>query len=513
MMARGGNLRNLLASRGVMVALGLALLYSLWLFHKSLGVFVGSFRADELHFIQNAWMDYSGREATIYTPPLFHHLVKLFWFLAGGDLRHLYTLRLFHFTLYCLQGVLVYRLLTLAFADARSRYRLPVFGVVVFSFLAVLASFRGYEVRPEGLGNTLLLLALVWLFGERKIAGPWLLAGFLAVCMSLVVAALLSFRLSLPAVCLWLAVVAQVFLGNEGGRRQKLQHLILAAAASLLALLLIVFLTFDWEQIFQRLSRHISDAPPMGLRERFTVNGWPHYGVHSLLALVVTGLAAAYAQLVARPAFSARVVHLFVALALAMFYLFLFVWDVDPRGYIHSIEWVLMLGLFLYSVKVGGFAASVPRIFLAGLFVGTLFLSQKAAVELMATRNTSYFLGKAWTVPSVGAMATLDTPALVKQFGWASSIPGQINARRVFCDRYRGSLVISADISYHPICLVDIGTYDFGGWGNKPVDLLSIPADQSLIVLAADAGKLTPLAAHYGDRYKAMGNIAIIQKK
>lgn len=495
------------------LAISSLFLLALWLIYQSLGVFVGSFRADELHFIQNAWMDYSGYEATIYTPPLFHHLVKLFWGLAGGDLVYLYALRLFNFILYCLQGVLVYRLLALAFAGARGWYRLPVFGVVVVSFLTVLASFRGYEVRPEGLGNTLLLLAFVWLLGERKIAGPLPLAGFMAVCTSLVVAASLSFRLSMPAVCLWLAVVAQVLLGAEGGRRQKLQHLILAVVASLLALLLIVFQTFDWEHIFQRLNRYTAGGPYMSLRERFTVNGWLHYGVHSLLALVVTGLAAAYAQLVARPALPARASHLFVALALAMFYLFLFVWDVDPRGYIHSIEWVLMLGLFLYSVKVGGFAASTPRIFLGGLFVGALFLSQKAAVELMAARNTSYFLGKSWAVPSVGAMATLDTPALVKQFGWASSIPGQINARRVFCDRYRGSLVISADISYHPICLVDMGTYDFEGWGNKPVDLLSLPADQSLIVLAADVGKLTPLAAYYGDRYKAMGNIAIIQKK
>lgn len=501
--------------RGVSAALAVALsiLFALWLIFQSLGVFVGSFRADELHFIQNAWMDYSGHEATIYTPPLFHHLIQLFWFLADGDLRYLYALRLFNFTLYCLQGVLVWKLLASAFPDAKNRYRFPVFGVVVFSFLSVLASFRGYEVRPEGLGNTLLLLALVWLFGERRTAGLWSLTGFLAVCMSLVVAASLSFRLSLPAVCLWLAVVTQVLLGDEGGRSQKQRHLLLAAGASLLALLMIVFFTFDWEHIFQRLNRQMSDAPPMSLRQRFTVNGWLDYGEHSLLALAVTGLAAAYAQLITRPALPERVVHLLVALALAMFYLFLFVWDVDPRGYIHSIEWVLMLGLFLHSVKIGRFATSVLRILLVVLFAGALFLAQKATNELFFERNTSYFLSAAKAAPDVGEMAALDTPSLVKQFGWMSSLPGQINARRAFCDRYRGSFVISADISFHPICLVDVGTYDFAGWGNKPVDLLSVPADQSLIVLAADDGKLAPLAAHYGERYKVTGNIAIIQKR
>jgi|GEM_PF-3074807 len=495
------------------LAIPFLFLLTFWLIYPSLGVFVGSFRADELHFIQNAWMDYSGHEATIYTPPLFHHLIRFFWVLVSGDLAYLYILRLFNFALYGLQGVLVYKLLTRVFADAKSWYRLPVFSVLVFSFLAIQASFRGYEVRPEGLGNTLLLLALAWLLGERKIVGPLPLAGFLAVCMSLVVAASLSFRLSMPAVCLWLAVVTQVLLGDEGGRRQKRRHLLLAAAASLLALLLIVLLTFDWEHIFQRLNRYTSGGPSMGWRERFAVNGWVHYEDHSLLALVVTGLTAAYAQLVARPAIPARVAHLFVALSLAMFYLFLFVWDADPRGYIHSIEWVLILGLFLHSVKIGGFPAGVLRVFLAGLFAGALFLAQKATNELTFERNTPYFLRAAWAAPDVVGMAALDTPALVKQFGWASSLPGQINARRAFCDRYRGSFVISADISFHPICLVDVGSYDFAGWGNKPVDLLSVPADQSLIVLAADDGKLAPLAAHYGERYKVTGNIAIIQKR
>ncbi len=43
--------------------------YLSWLTYRNLGVFVGSLRADEIHFLQNAWMAYSGQTALEYVPP------------------------------------------------------------------------------------------------------------------------------------------------------------------------------------------------------------------------------------------------------------------------------------------------------------------------------------------------------------------------------------------------------------------------------------------------------------
>lgn len=140
-------------------------------------------------------------------------------------------------------------------------------------------------------------------------------------------------------------------------------------------------------------------------------------------------------------------------------------------------------------------------------------LGYKGARELSIDRNSRYYLREAFNSLSQEELAREDDQKLVMHFDIKASLPDQINARRKFCARHRDASVIAGSILYHPVCLVDMGTYDFSGWGNKTVDLLSIPEDRSLIILAADAKKLAPLAVYYGDRYMARGNIAFIKSR
>lgn len=487
--------------------------YLLWLFSQSVGAFVGSVRADEIHFLQNSWMAYAEQPALEYIPPLYHHLLKFSWWVWGGDMSNVYGLRLFSFALFCTQAVLVYKILSISFVTFKGKYFALVFLILSLLFVTLLAAFRGYEIRPEGLGNTLLLFSFLWLMLNRKIDSWARYSQLLLVCVLLVAAASMSLRFVLPAISLWMAVVVQMHWNNQLERIRGARAFLGAVLVSLAAALAVAYLFVDWDQVRGALGRHSENSVPMSAMTRFTINAWTGYKFISLICLGAIGVVAACAIWKGKAAVSRRVVNALLVLPLLSFYLFLFVWDVNPRGYIHSIEWILMLGLVLFSI--GTAVASIRASALALLILASVLylLSYGAVGELSAYRNSGYFLGKNWKALDARGWVGKSDSSLLKDFDINSGLVDQVESRREFCARHAGSFVVAGIINSHPICLIDRGTYDFSGWGKGDVDLLGLPPDQSLIVLAAEPAKLTPLIDHYGDRYRASPGVSIIQKR
>lgn len=498
-------------SRSILFLFSFICLYYLaWLIYRSLGVFVGSLRADEIHFIQNAWMAYSGQSAIEYIPPLYHYALRFFFGIFDGDLNFIYVLRGFNFLLFCAQGFLVFGIFSLAFSELRGRYFSIFFSVLAVSFVTMLAAFRGYEIRPEGLGNTLLLLGIFWLFFNYKINTALRYMLYLAICVCLVIAASLSFRFVLPSFFLWIVATIQMLRNNELMKVKGFWALFWAASVSFLSILIINFIFVDWRHFFEVLGHYSMTSTPMDLITRFTINTWSGYAIFGLLVLGLTGALGGYAVMRSKAAFPVRLLNGLMFLPIVSFYFFLCIWDVNPRAYIHSIEWILILGLSLFSVKTIMLSRRASIFALVIVVVILLFSSQKAVSQLASDRNSKYFIEGVLNSLRSEAMAEQDDSSLIKYFYITAALPDQINSRREFCDRHRGSFVISGSILYHPICLVDMGTYDFSGWGNKKVDLLGLPPDRSLIILSTTADKLAPLSSHYGDRYKSMPNISII---
>lgn len=488
-------------------------LYALWLAYQSLGVFIGSIRADEIHFLQNAWMAYSGQPALEYIPPLYHYLLVFAWRIFEGDLQGIYALRTANFALFCMQGCLVYGILRNSLRALRGKYPPILLVALTISFLVLLASFRGYELRPEGLGNTLLLISFFWLSLSWKISSALRYAAFLAICVALVVAASLSFRFSLPAIFLWIAVAVQMHYNNQLLRLRGVWALLVAMALSLLAALVVNYIFVDWGRILEVLKRHSVMPVPMDWGVRFVINTWTGYWRISLLVLGGAGAMWLYAMRMGKADFPVRLVNALLALALLSFYVFLFAWDLSPRGYIHSIEWILILGLALFSVKAGVVSSRGLSIALLAVSCALFYMGYKAANALSAERDTAYFLERLQRSAGAEVMKTASDSTLVEYFDPKAALTEQVSSRREFCTRHRGAYVVSGSIDSHPICLVDMGTYDFSGWGGKSVDLLGLPLDRELIVLSASAAQLAPLAAHYGDRYKQMTNISVVEKR
>jgi hypothetical protein len=484
--------------------------YLAWLAYRNAGVFLGSLRADEIHFLQNSWMAYSGHSALEYIPPLYHYALMFLWGVFDGDLSLIYALRFFNFLLFFAQGILVFKMFAHTFPGLKGRWFSIAFSVLAASFVTLLSAFRGYEIRPEGVGNTLLLLGIFWLLLDWKINSALRYALYLAICVCLVIAASLSFRFALPSFFLWIAAAIQMLRNNEVAQLRGVRSLLFAMVLSAASIVIIDYLFVDWGHVLEGLQRYSLVSAPMDWKTRFTINAWPGYGVFCLMTLgLVVGLVV-YSVVMSKAVFSVRLVNALLVFSLSSFYLFLFVWDVSPRAYIHSIEWVLILGLSLFSIKAAGFSRRVSFFAFIFFVAALLFLGGRATNDLSANRSSWYFLASAFEALSQGEMARQDDSLLVRYFDHESALPDQINSRREFCARHRGSFVVSGSILYHPICLVDMGTYDFSGWGNKSVDLLGMPSDRSLFVLSAPVDKVAPLIAHYGDRYKPMANVRLV---
>lgn len=495
------------------VFLAVCICYSLWLIYRNLGVFVGSIRADEIHFLQNAWMAYVGQPSLKYVPPLYDYFVYFFWWICGGDLNSVYALRLFNFALFFTQTVLTFFILSISFGSFRGRYFALLYAVLSLSFVTVLSAFRGFEIRPEGLGNTLLLFAFLWLALDRKIDNWISYSQFLAVSVLLVLAASMSLRFVLPAFFLWVAVVMQMHWNNQLKRIRGIYAFLLVGGICILVATAVVYLLVDWNQVRESMGRHANTAVPMSAMTRFTINVWAGYKLIGVICIMGAVLGAVCATCQSKATVRLRIVNGLLILPLLSFYFFLFFWDSNPRGYIHSIEWVLIFGLALFSVRTAVVSIRASALVLFVLTSALYLLSHGAINELFSSRNTEYFLKNNLKALDAQGWVDKSDSSLLKDFDINKGLVDQVESRREFCMRHAGSFVVAGIITAHPICLIDRGTYDFSGWGNKDVDLLGVPPDQGLIVLAAEDTKLTPLAKHYGDRYETRGGVSIIRKR
>lgn len=177
----------------------LFLLISAYLLYKSTGTLFGTFRTDETYYLQDAWASYMGLSDLRGLPPHFNQLVEFYWWATDGNVRESWNLRLL-LPLVLIQGWTIFRI-TQAAVPLSAPLRSSTSLLVAAAFILVMCAFRGYEVRPEVLPNTFILLAAYWLlFIDRdRIAPNYNLILLATAGAVLIIAASMSFRHTLSA--------------------------------------------------------------------------------------------------------------------------------------------------------------------------------------------------------------------------------------------------------------------------------------------------------------------------
>lgn len=438
-----------------------------------LGVFFGSYRFDEIYFLHISWSAFKGYAYGYWGPGLWVALLKVFWVWVDGNVASAWTLRLILLGLVLVQAGFAFHLAGEIWPGRAAGKRLfQVFSTCVF--LAILGSYRGFELRPEILPNTLLLFGAFTMFRltdqEMPQRGNSLLIW--TAGLGLVLGATVSSRHVLPSftffVCLWLRAWRRPDI-----RPVHVWGVLLLSAFVAGYLNLIAFNYFD---VLKRASSYQDSRAAALWLQRLSVGGTE--GQLFARAGLIFLLPPIYLAVFRRRKIRALALRIapFVAAVFALlgYYIFLFTVDVHPFEYVRSIEWILMVvayaALFrLLREDVGkmvnmyrGMAAILVMVICAG-----------AVRDINHQRNTRTALRSLWRTTSSRELAALSDPEVVRRM-FSGSVIDQTRARGEYCTRYPDGLAIVQDMSYHPIGMRDGGSAELGGWSIEPGQLTRI---------------------------------------
>ena len=474
--------------------------------YSCLGVFLGTFRFDEVYFLHVTWSDFRGYPFEYWGPRLFIDLLKPFWFLFHGDVSAAWGWRLVLLALAFIQVLIIFHL-TSFFASRSMRDKWMIQSVATCAVWVILCSFRGYELRPEILPNTFLLFSVFVIFRlvnlERLGRGHWLL--ILGAGLGLVFGASISNRLVLPGVSFFAAMMAQAFR-KQNGNSYYWWGTLLACAVFAGILNLVVY---DYFEMVKNASSFQTARVPMSWLQRLRIGGGRFYlpAKGGLLFLMIPmGITVVRTEgikgLVGRIEPVAGAVG-----GLLGYYAFLFTVDVCPFEYVRSVEWILIvtaLAALFRELHKGSSTWAYGYLGLVAIPVWVICFG--AASHLNLQRNTTLTLKGLLKTSSSHKLAAMSDLELVRRMT-NDSILDQVRSRAEYGARHPDGIVIVFDMTRHPIAMKDEGSSLLGGWSVMKGDAESIDFGRyQYISLPADASRRMD---KWKDQYVRLGDVWI----
>lgn len=453
------------------------ILTSLFLIYKCFGTLFGTFRTDEIYFLQDSWSYYKGYLEPYGAPLQLRHLLKLYWMTVDGDVSSVWILRIVVIILVIIQAWIVSKMASAIFPNSTPLIS-QVKVLIAASYVTVMCAYRGYEIRPEVIPNTLVLLSTYWLFFYEKGNESRNIATFrlATVGFALIFSASMSFRYALPAVIYIFFAAREI--SDLGEKRINLSVLIVGMFWAMFALYLndSVIKSIAFARAYQE------NRVAFSMLDRFTIGG----GIHHLYAKLAIFASLLYlAVKVVRE--SGRLMYRNLTLAtpfvaLLAFYFFLFLFDVQPYQYVRSVEWTFMVIVLFITlrdtkwkkniVSMGTFSALI-------IGVSLVVIVKEAINNVDQQRNSSVALSQLADIRSKDVLKTASDLELVELSTlWVNgSVINQVRARSEYCKRYPDGLALVHTFIYHPICLRDAGSLALSGWRGS-VDLGEIDFSQ-----------------------------------
>ncbi len=389
---------------------------------------------------------------------MFGKLVKLMWYFINGEVAHAWVWRIAIIAVGALDAIIIYRMLPgVVSGDKWINFLLKA--LFSISFLLVLFGYRGFEVRPEFMANSMVLV------------GGWLLK-YLVTCdggssprttllscvgvLLVASAGALSMRHFLPSMVL-LATTVVVF----GLRAGSVGRVIAFGCWVVLCVVILHVLEFNIFERIQEARAFQADRMVRSISERLTVGGYRFHRLRLLLFLVgwaffLTMLVVAWTKrTIDGRTVTANVGWFFSFVA---FVFFLFLYDARPFEYVRSIEAVFLFVAYILAVN----SRSLPK--------GNLFVSRAANLMMVCPLIAMAYESAgvvSWPTGDVvrelvasvdkKSVAALKDVELLHLMLDRKSIVTQVRARQEVCRRFQGHPVAVSDWRDHPICLRDKG--------------------------------------------------------
>jgi hypothetical protein len=310
------------------------------------GSLIGRYRYDEIWFLHNSWAALYKQIELFYTPPTLSYILKQYWSVIDGDISKLWQLRIVALCFVFTQAACVFYLTAQLYL--RNNFtKLFVSSLTTLVFLTLSVNYRGFEIRPEIIPNTALLLAAVTLFylltdSVSEVLGRTLLLITLAL---LLLSSLISIRHILPNLFIFGTLLLVAVTCNKLFT-DKQWKIFYSIATGLLLTLVLVALIYR-EPLLNLISETIKfqlDRTSRTWIDKLIIGG-------SISQLYARGVILAVSFAILAICRNRIYVNFGLLLSIASFYTFLLIVDVRPFEYIRSIEWTLLLILSLYALR------------------------------------------------------------------------------------------------------------------------------------------------------------------
>jgi hypothetical protein len=246
----------------------------------------------------------------------------------------------------------------------------------------------------------------------------------------------------------------------------------------------------------------------MGLYSKFIVGAWPGYGFLMVLFLMLISIIVWRTATDGNLRQYLKIKLWLVVAALFAFYCFVGIFDSNPRGYIQSIHWVLLICMLFYTLSISNVVKNKHlnkiRFFIYIFSLGSGYL-------LYQDRNPEFHIKL--LVKHIAKEMELKQENYIQQVGWDSSIYMQYKSRKEFCGKFNGYVVLAYSIDYHPICLNDVGSYYFSTWGGESLIIEKMPRNKPLVVISHDDAKLKEFKKIYGNEFTIHGFYGLLESK
>lgn len=408
------------------------------------GQLIKPYNHDELHFIFSAVHD------VVPSDNLLSLLIKST--LSILEFNQLWVLKFILAVFVSINLVLFYQLIRNNFLNTQG-FKNELLLTFLLSLLAVTVqiNFRGYDIRPEFLANTIVLLSfLKLLIFSSKVeltSLDYLLSFILLAALGVIL--LLSLRYA-PVVAI-LTLFFLIVLVDKSSTK-----------TAVLVVLTTIFIFISIIVIFDVINTVFAAASFQANRESFSIFRQLSYGEWWLSfpskILIVLSLSV-WISLIAiyRLQFGTRKffqIYSFPISLIVSFYAFLILFDKRPFEYVRSIEWLV---LFIAVVWILNKEKDNPPRFINAFryFVGICFLLAgiEAQYKFITIYNTSQIVAALSQSKSFEIYSNESPQNLVRAIVDNSSAIDQFASRRAYCERFPEYSYLVHRLEYHPICL------------------------------------------------------------
>lgn len=429
-----------------------------------LGVIIKPFEHDELHFIYFSIHDNGVTYDSL--SDFIGGLVNLF----GITFINYWALKIYIVLLIVVDLILINKILQYILKDREIIRSISfVTGFILIGVIGMLANFRGFEIRPEIIGNTFFLFAFYVLISTKNQAQYTVIdvLKILAAVSCLSFAILFSLRYAPIAFAFILVLLINIF------QKTKI-------STSIMLLLMIVCLVTIPLSSFG-IIESIQNAGAIQAKRYASSIGWRLYIGESWITftgkiLTISGLLYLFFLDLRNYGhdffFKLFSKYNFPILLVSGFYSFLFIFDVKPFGYVRSIEWLIIgsVTAWIYLSEKGEFNDRYfikKRLIWKGIFLSFVISFFGSQYRLFTNFYSPTLISSLVNSKNKKEIKEISDADLITLMVENNSVIEQFSSRQEFCTRFPNAEFRAIRFDYHPICLA------YGGMTPATFELLN----------------------------------------